>query len=73
MVATQPTTWDRNEPSVIAGVSSFGASGTNAHVIIEEAPGEFRIKNSELRIQDITERSFHLLTLSAKTEKALEI
>ncbi|WP_293062787.1 type I polyketide synthase, partial [Moorena sp. SIO3F7] len=65
VVATQPTTWDRNEPSVIAGVSSFGASGTNAHVIIEEAPAEFRI-------QDITERPIHLLTLSAKTEKALD-
>jgi 3-oxoacyl-(acyl-carrier-protein) synthase/acyl carrier protein len=57
VVATQPTTWDRNEPSV-AGVSSFGASGTNAHVIIEEAP-------AELRIQDITERPINLLTLSA--------
>ncbi|MDE5116774.1 MAG: type I polyketide synthase, partial [Trichodesmium sp. St2_bin2_1] len=65
VVATQPTTWDRNEPSVIAGVSSFGASGTNAHVIIEEAP-------AELRIQDIIERPVHLLTLSGKTEKALE-
>ncbi|MDE5081195.1 MAG: beta-ketoacyl synthase N-terminal-like domain-containing protein, partial [Trichodesmium sp. St18_bin1] len=64
VVATQPTTWDRNEPSV-AGVSSFGASGTNAHVIIEEAPAEFRI-------QDITERPINLLTLSGKTEKALE-
>ena len=71
-VATKLTSWPTNGKSRIAGVSSFGFSGTNAHAVLEEAPAEFRIKNSELRIQDITERPVHLLTLSGKTEKALE-
>ncbi|MDE5118112.1 MAG: type I polyketide synthase, partial [Trichodesmium sp. St2_bin2_1] len=71
-VSTNLQPWQVNNHSRIAGISSFSIGGTNGHVIIEEAPAELRIKNSEFRIQDITERPIHLLTLSGKTEKALE-
>jgi acyl transferase domain-containing protein len=64
-VATERISWTSTDKQRIAGVSSFGFNGTNAHVILAEAPGE-RQKSREER-----ERPLHVLTLSAKSEKAL--
>ena len=48
-----------------AGVSAFAFSGTNAHVILEEAPGMERAGNP------LPEREWHVLALSAREEPAL--
>jgi acyl transferase domain-containing protein len=64
-VPTVRTPWPRGSTKRIAGVSSFGFSGTNAHVILEEAP-EPQAPAAAL------EPAAHVLTLSAKTEQALE-
>src|SRR5262249_11709511 len=65
VVPTQRQPWLAGDRPRLAGVSSFGASGTNAHVVLQEAPVP------EPRQADV-ERPLHLLTLSGKTEMALK-
>lgn len=49
----------------LAGVSSFGLSGTNAHLIMEEAPAVAAPERT-------FERPWHMLTLSGKNAAALK-
>ncbi|MGH9593137.1 MAG: acyltransferase domain-containing protein, partial [Bryobacteraceae bacterium] len=63
-IPVQGKAWKRGDRRRVAGLSSFGFSGTNAHVIVEEAP------LAQPRTAAL-ERPLHLLALSARSENAL--
>ena len=63
-VTTTLQQWPRHDTPRRAGVSSFGIGGTNAHVVLEEAPAP---------IPSVSTRAHQLLVLSAKTAAALDV
>ncbi|MBI2784251.1 MAG: polyketide synthase dehydratase domain-containing protein, partial [Gammaproteobacteria bacterium] len=69
-VTTERTAWPGGNGRRLAGVSSFGFSGTNAHVLLEEAPPAPPAE----RLPDSSPESanaIHVLTLSARSEPVL--
>ena len=79
-VPTKSLSWQPKGGSRIAGVSSFGIGGTNAHIILEEMSsdpqheGDAHIDKPPVHIQSAVQvkRPFAFLALSAKTEHAVD-
>ncbi|MDZ8064897.1 MAG: SDR family NAD(P)-dependent oxidoreductase [Nostoc sp. DedQUE08] len=63
-VNTTLSDWQTDQTPRRAGVTSLGVGGTNVHVVLEEAPSDFRL-------DDADDNPKSLLTVSAKTETAL--
>ncbi|ACZ85401.1 SDR family NAD(P)-dependent oxidoreductase [Streptosporangium roseum] len=63
-VASTLSKWETDGGPRRAGVSSFGIGGTNAHVVLEEAP--------RTGAAPLPPRPAHLLQVSAKTATALD-
>ncbi|KVD29633.1 hybrid non-ribosomal peptide synthetase/type I polyketide synthase [Burkholderia ubonensis] len=63
-ICAEASAWPRGAQPRRAGVSAFGASGTNAHLVLEEAPAPARQATP-------SRHSVHPLVLSAKTPAAL--
>ncbi len=62
-VSTTLAPWPKEQPHRYAGVSAYGIGGTNAHIILAEPP---------VRAPSSTHREHSILTLSAKSEGALD-
>jgi acyl transferase domain-containing protein len=63
IVNTRCRPWEAGGHPLRAGVSSFGVGGTNAHVVLEEAPAAAPSEAA---------RSSHLIVLSSRTPAGLE-
>ncbi len=64
-VNTELRAWKRSDQPRRAAVSAFGLGGTNAHVVLEEAPGP-------AQVADAPAPASQVLTLSARTPAALQ-
>ncbi|MGB3292557.1 MAG: type I polyketide synthase [Phormidesmis sp.] len=65
-IPTKEQPWPRTETARLAGISSFGFGGTNAHVVLAEAPAQSAASPT-------VERPQHCFTLSARSEPALRM
>ena len=65
-IPVQPTLWDAGRGRRLAAVSSFGFSGTNAHIVLEEAPGVPQTATAAARADGPW-----IVPLSARSEEAL--
>ena len=63
-IPTEPIPWPAGRAKRISGISAFGIAGTNAHLVVEEAP-------VVTRVAPALERRVHLLAISARSRKAV--
>jgi acyl transferase domain-containing protein len=70
LIPTKSQQWSRGQVKRLAGVSSFGFGGTNAHIVLQENSLE-TIKTNEQVGENKVDRPWHLLTLSAQNKFSL--
>ncbi|MEU0537937.1 type I polyketide synthase, partial [Amycolatopsis tolypomycina] len=63
---TEPREWPRTGRPRRAGVSAFGVSGTNAHLILEEAPAEEPVPTPEVPVVPVVVSARGTASLAAQ-------
>lgn len=71
-VPTAITQWPDGDGPARAGVNSFGISGTNAHVVLEEAPARQTQQITSVRNSEPSDSPAEIFVLSAHTPEVLE-
>ena len=73
IVPTEHQNWSKSEKKIrYAGINSFGFTGTNAHVILQEVPPDTEKDTEKIEPEEKSQpRPLHLLPLSAKNNTAL--
>jgi len=73
-VATERIPWPRTDTPRLAGVNSFGYSGTNAHMILQEAPlqNNSHAYQAESKEQHVINSAGELVVISAKSPASLD-
>ncbi len=69
-VARELTPWPSEPGAGLAGVSSFGIAGTNAHVVVAERPTPIRMR--AFLIMEDSQRSL-LIPISSHSEETLQV
>src|SRR5262249_32951645 len=64
-VADRLTAWPDADGPALAGVSALGFGGTNAHIVLEEAPAAVQLTSSEAADRPV------VVPVSARTPEAL--
>lgn len=66
-IPTQTQAWEPREETRVAGISAFSFMGTNAHILVEQAPIQKQLPDEPIAEQ----RKAFMLKLSAKSLSAL--
>lgn len=75
-IPTEATSWPVHDGPRVAGVSSFGIGGSNAHVILAQAPDRAPAPDPspgtppDTTSPAVAERPVHIVTFSARTAQA---
>ena len=71
-IPTQRVAWKRNGSPRLAGINSFGYSGTNAHVILQEAPASANGNTPKAETKSLMEGENRMVVISAKSNVSLD-